>query len=76
MSDFSGAAHSAGYADGPCATARFHSPQALAADAAGQLWVADAGNARLRRINLTGRLGPIPSHLLFSEVNGAFPFCR
>jgi hypothetical protein len=42
-----------GMIDGPCATARFGIPHALAADAAGNVYVSDGGNQRLRRIDVS-----------------------
>jgi len=38
----------AGYADGPAAAARFSRPQGVAGDAAGTIYIADTGNARIR----------------------------
>lgn len=40
--------------DGPAAEARFHSPKALAVDAAGDVFVSDVGNHRVRRISAAG----------------------
>jgi DNA-binding beta-propeller fold protein YncE len=40
-----------GFADGPAASARFNQPMAIALDAGGLLYVADADNRRLRRLN-------------------------
>jgi ABC-type branched-subunit amino acid transport system substrate-binding protein len=45
---------SPGYADGPIATAQFSSPVGLAVDAAGNVYVADAGNHRVRLIRPDG----------------------
>jgi sugar lactone lactonase YvrE len=42
----------AGFADGTAKTASFNNPQGVALDAKGNLWVADAGNHTIRRINL------------------------
>jgi sugar lactone lactonase YvrE len=39
-----------GFADGPGATARFNQPGGVAADGAGNLYVADYGNHRIRKI--------------------------
>jgi RHS repeat-associated protein len=44
----------AGFADGPGATARFNNPQGIAVDAAGIVYVADSANNRLRRIAIDG----------------------
>ncbi len=49
-----GLAGSSGTADGPAATARFSSPNGLAFDAAGNLYVADRSNHAIRRITPAG----------------------
>ncbi|WP_407353457.1 gluconolaconase [Luteimonas sp. R10] len=43
-----------GFADGRGAAAAFHTPSALAVDAAGNLYVADTGNHAIRRITADG----------------------
>lgn len=43
-----------GFADGRGAAAAFHTPSALAVDAAGNLYVADTGNHAIRRISPDG----------------------
>ena len=43
-----------GFLDGPAGLARFRSPQDVAADSAGNLYVADSGNHRIRRISADG----------------------
>jgi predicted outer membrane repeat protein len=48
-----GAAQQPGFADGAPADARFNMPQALAVDAAGNVYVADTGNNTIRKIALT-----------------------
>jgi len=45
---------SPGYVDGPIATAQFHTPVGLAVDAAGNVYVADGGNHRIRLIRPDG----------------------
>ncbi|MSP92469.1 MAG: hypothetical protein EXR79_11830 [Myxococcales bacterium] len=53
------ASSAAGFTDGPAATARLTNPKAIARDAAGRIWVADAGNNRIRRIDLDGSITTI-----------------
>lgn len=51
---FAGAATTAGSVDGLGTAARFSGPKGLAADADGNIYVADTGNHTLRRISATG----------------------
>ncbi|QNH63680.1 NHL repeat-containing protein [Hymenobacter sediminicola] len=55
-----------GYADGLATTARFSSPAAVAVDAQGTVYVADFGNARIRKISTAG----VVSTLAGSGVRG------
>ncbi|MBM4342147.1 MAG: SMP-30/gluconolactonase/LRE family protein [Deltaproteobacteria bacterium] len=45
---------SAGYADGPVATAKFNAPYAVGVDSQGQILVADYNNRRMRRLTTKG----------------------
>lgn len=45
-----------GLVDGPAASAKFDSPVAVAVDSAGQIYVVDRGNHRIRRISTTGEV--------------------
>jgi sugar lactone lactonase YvrE len=48
-----GVSGSAGFVDGPLASARFNTPLGLAADAAGNIYVADNGNNAVRKVDMT-----------------------
>jgi sugar lactone lactonase YvrE len=56
VTTYAGALGTAGADDGPRLTARFHRPEGLALDAAGNLFVADAGNHTLRKIAVDGNV--------------------
>lgn len=45
-----------GRVDGPALQARFHTPSGIAADAQGNLYVADTGNHAIRRIGVDGQV--------------------
>jgi hypothetical protein len=66
----------AGYADGPNAAARFHSPSGLAIDAFGHLSVADAGNHRIRRVTLDGMVTTVAGDGVEGDVDGPGPSAR
>lgn len=54
VTTFAGRAGSDGYADGTGAAARFHSPQGIACDGQGNLFVADSLNGTIRKITPAG----------------------
>ena len=56
VTTWAGAPGTAGNADGPAALARFYIPAGLAFDAAGNLFVADYGNAVIRKITPAGNV--------------------
>lgn len=47
------------FADGPAAEARFNHPEELACDGAGNLYVADAGNNRIRKVTPAGDVSTV-----------------
>jgi sugar lactone lactonase YvrE len=49
----------AGYVDGPGATARFRTPFGLCVDAADNVYVSDTGNHRIRQISPAGRVSTL-----------------
>lgn len=48
-----------GYADGPGGQARFERPQSAAVDAQGDVYVADSGNRRIRKITPEGQVSTV-----------------
>jgi hypothetical protein len=54
-----GLAHNQGDEDGAAADARFRSPLALAADAAGNVYIADSGNFTIRKLTPAGQVTTI-----------------
>ena len=56
---FAGTAGNAGSLDGTGSAARFNQPGGLAFDAAGNLYIADTGNATIRKINAAGAVSTL-----------------
>jgi pimeloyl-ACP methyl ester carboxylesterase/sugar lactone lactonase YvrE len=56
--------------DGPAASARFASPGAVATDAAGNVYVSDIANRRIRRIDTTGNVETIAGNGTQSYMDG------
>lgn len=54
-----GGAYLSGFIDGPAASARFKSPQGLALDPQGNLYVADSGNGAIRKIASDGSVSTV-----------------
>jgi sugar lactone lactonase YvrE len=61
------------FADGPGATARFNAPDGVAVDAAGNVYVADTDNHRLRKITPTGSVSTLAGDAAHAtDGQGAF----
>ncbi len=58
-STFAGSCGQMGYVDGASASARFNNPQGLALDDAGNLFVTDTGNYRIREIATDGTVSTV-----------------
>jgi len=54
VTTLAGTAGTIGFADGPAATAKFWSPSGVAVDTAGNVYVADTNNNRIRKITPAG----------------------
>jgi len=59
-----------GTADGPDTTARFNLPESLAVDAAGNIYVADNGNNKIRKITAAGVVSTLAGNSSVGNANG------
>jgi sugar lactone lactonase YvrE len=59
-----------GFADGPATSAMFWQPSGIEVDEAGNLYVCDAGNCRIRKINPLGVVTTIAGTGTFSSLDG------
>ena len=61
----------AGYADGPAATSQFSNPLGVCVDATGNVFVADSGNHRIRKLGVDGQVSTIAGSGLAGYQDGA-----
>jgi sugar lactone lactonase YvrE len=73
VSTHAGQAGTYGYVDGPAASARFASPWRIAADSAGQVYVADAGSRTIRQISTSGVVSTLAGSTLSGFHAGSLP---
>lgn len=59
------------FVDGPAAEAAFNGPAGLAQDASGNVYVADAGNNAIRRIDAEGKVTTVAGTGVFGDADGA-----
>lgn len=60
-----------GWRDGPALQAQFHTPSGIALDAAGNVYVADTGNHRIRRIGTDGTVTTVAGDGVRGFADGA-----
>src|SRR5439155_9941509 len=78
VTTFAGAAGQPGLVDGPAGSARFNYPVGLAADTAGNIYVADSKNSAIRKIDLANNVTTLstnffePTALAFDDNQQLF----
>jgi sugar lactone lactonase YvrE len=66
----------AGYLDGQGTAAKFNNPYALTLDTAGNIYVADTKNHRIRKISTSGAVTTIAGYILSGYADGASTVAR
>ncbi|MGC4040186.1 MAG: T9SS type A sorting domain-containing protein [Flavobacterium sp.] len=66
----------AGYLDGQGTAAKFNNPYGLTIDAAGNLYVADTKNHRIRKISTSGTVTTVAGYILSGYADGASTVAR
>lgn len=59
-----------GFYDGPADSARFNSPEGIAVDIQGNVYVADGGNARIRKVTPNGKVSTLAGNGTYNYVDG------
>ncbi|GGH10501.1 hypothetical protein FAZ19_01190 [Sphingobacterium alkalisoli] len=70
VSTIAGSVGQSGYADGQGSSARFERPAGIAVDGAGNLYVRDSENARVRKITPSGMVSTLAGNGSFSSIDG------
>ncbi len=65
-----------GYLDGPVANSRFYLPMGVAVSSTGDIYVADAGNNRIRKISTTGMVSTVAGDGVAGHADGAAATAR
>ncbi|MFY8032907.1 MAG: hypothetical protein ACOVMN_00210, partial [Flexibacteraceae bacterium] len=76
VTTLAGIAGTAGYADGIGATVRFSSPHSVAADASGNIYVADQGNHCIRKITPSGTVSTFAGTNTAGSTDGTLTNAR
>lgn len=70
VTTFAGTANAGGYANGATSIAKFNTPRGIAVDGAGNVYVADAGNLVVRKIDTAGFVTTLAGHFFTPFLTG------